>query len=65
MKSFAIPLIILLMSFKVPTPASLKSCSSSDFDTVDAALNRHGWADGEDKEKRGWRVKGGRENDKE
>lgn len=40
---------------------SLKTSYSSDFDAagdVDTALNRHRWADDEDKEKRGWRVRG-------
>lgn len=65
------------MSFRGFFLPSLKTSSSSDFDAagdVDTALNRHRWADDEDKEKRGWRVgersernteEGGGLNDKE
>lgn len=41
---------------------------SCDFDAgrdVDTALNRHRWAEDEDKEKRGWRVGGKSERNTE
>lgn len=58
-REFSISLLILLTSFRLFFFSFLKTSSSSDFDAagdVDTALNRHRWADDEDKEKRGWRV---------
>lgn len=47
--------------FILPSSKKKKPRSSSDFDAawdVDTALNRHRWADDDDKERSDWRLRG-------